>query len=81
MKVYSLSFQPIGSEQGIPLVAGPKIIPDQSKLRGKGRPKSTRIRNEMDEVEVQPSSSRSRCSICKQFGHNRRSCPTTRIAD
>ncbi|KAK4283766.1 hypothetical protein QN277_000686 [Acacia crassicarpa] len=80
MNVYSSSFQPIGSELGIPPTSDPKLIPDKWKLRGKGRPRASRIRNEMDEVEVQPSSSRLRCGICGQFGHNRRSCPT-RIAN
>ncbi|KAI9110825.1 hypothetical protein K1719_018263 [Acacia pycnantha] len=81
VNVYSSSFQPIGSEQGIPPASGPKIIPDESKLCAKERPKATRIRNEMDEVEVQPSSIRTRCGICKQFGHNKRSCPTKRVAN
>ena len=80
MNVYSSSFQPIGSEQGIPPASEPKLIPDESKLRGRRRPRASRIRNEMDEVEVQPSSSRLRCGICKQFGYNRCSCPT-HIAD
>ncbi|KAI9071272.1 hypothetical protein K1719_046762 [Acacia pycnantha] len=72
---------PIGSEQGIPTASEPKIIPDESKLCAKGRLKSTDIHNEMDEVEVQPSSSQTRCGICKQFGHNKRSCPKKRIAN
>ena len=81
INVYSSPFQPIGSEEGIPSSSEPKIIPDETKLRGTGRPKSTRIRNEMDEEEVQPSSSRIRCRICKQIGHNRHSCPTTRTTN
>ena len=37
-----------------------------------GRPKATRIRNEMDEVE---GSSVKLCGLCRQPGHTRRTCP------
>ena len=44
------------------------------KLRHeKGRPRTTRLRNEMDEgAEHQP---RPLCSLCRQECHNRRTCP------
>ncbi|XP_061367380.1 uncharacterized protein LOC133310465 [Gastrolobium bilobum] len=70
---YSFPWQPIGNEAVIPPWGGSVIIPDKSMLRAKGRPKSTRIRNEMDEVEA--SQSRIKCGLCKLLGHNRRSCP------
>ena len=37
-----------------------------------GRPKSTRLHNEMDVREGKNSVT---CGLCKQSGHNRRSCP------
>ncbi|XP_061375373.1 uncharacterized protein LOC133317521 [Gastrolobium bilobum] len=70
---YSFLWQPIGNEVVIPPSVGAVIIPDRSMLRAKGRPKSTRIYNEMDEVEA--SQSRIKCGLCKLPGHNRRSCP------
>ncbi|XP_061365207.1 uncharacterized protein LOC133308585 [Gastrolobium bilobum] len=48
----------------------PVVIPDTNMLRAKGCPKSTIIRNEMDEVETIPSCRL--CGLCKQNGHNRR---------
>ncbi|XP_061358030.1 uncharacterized protein LOC133302288 [Gastrolobium bilobum] len=71
---YSFPWDTIGNEEAIPEISGPKIIPDATMLRAKGRPKSTRIRNEMDEVET--SQSRIRCGLCKERGHNRRGCPS-----
>ncbi|XP_061347409.1 uncharacterized protein LOC133310171 [Gastrolobium bilobum] len=74
VEAYSFSWESIGNEEAIPEISGPKIIPDATMLRAKGRPKSTRIRNEMDEVET--SQSRIRCGLCKERGHNRRGCPS-----
>ncbi|XP_061346563.1 uncharacterized protein LOC133292200 [Gastrolobium bilobum] len=54
MRVYSYPFLPIGSEDRIPPHPRPKLVPDVSMMRGQGRPKSTRIRNEMDELKDQP---------------------------
>ncbi|XP_061366399.1 uncharacterized protein LOC133309621 [Gastrolobium bilobum] len=73
VEAYSFPWEPIGNEEAIPEISGPKIIPDATMLRAKGRPKSTRIRNEMDEVET--SQSRIRCGLCKERSHNRRGCP------
>ncbi|XP_061341464.1 uncharacterized protein LOC133287801 [Gastrolobium bilobum] len=73
VKAYSFPWEPIGNEQAIPPNAGPVVIPDKNMLRAKGRLKSTRIRNEMDEVET--ITSRRLCGLCKQHRHNRRSCP------
>ncbi|KAG5531987.1 hypothetical protein RHGRI_026564 [Rhododendron griersonianum] len=45
---------------------------DKERLRGRGRPKVNRIRNEMDDlIEHQPPQT---CSKCGQQGHNKRRC-------
>ena len=49
------------------------LIPDPSTIRAKVRPKSTRIRSEMDWLE--PSEHQQKCSRCGREGHNRRGCP------
>ena len=41
-------------------------------IRGKGRPRSSRIRNEID---LKEPSVKIRCGLCKIEGHNRRNCP------
>ncbi|XP_061339763.1 uncharacterized protein LOC133286376 [Gastrolobium bilobum] len=74
VEAYSFPWEPIGNEEEIPEISGAKIIPDSTMLHAKGRPKSTRIRNEMDEVET--SQSRIRCGLCKERGHNHRRCPS-----
>ncbi|MED6172862.1 hypothetical protein PIB30_053844 [Stylosanthes scabra] len=38
----------------------------------RGRPTSTRIHNNMDEVE---ENAEKRCGFCRQVGHTRRTCP------
>lgn len=50
-----------------------ELMPDAQLERGKGRPMSTRIHNEMDAE----SSSRGGklCGICRERGHNRSKCP------
>uniref|UniRef100_A0A2N9G230 CCHC-type domain-containing protein n=1 Tax=Fagus sylvatica TaxID=28930 RepID=A0A2N9G230_FAGSY len=50
----------------------PMLRPDPRLLRQRGRPKSTRIRNEMDWRENQHKQS---CGLCNEEGHNRRKCP------
>ncbi|XP_061347124.1 uncharacterized protein LOC133292705 [Gastrolobium bilobum] len=74
-KVYAAHWYPMGNELLIPQIDGPTIIPNSSLVRAQGRPKSSRIQNVMDWVESQPTSSQSRCSTCKQIGHNKRTCP------
>ncbi|KAF1876420.1 hypothetical protein Lal_00029768 [Lupinus albus] len=52
--VYGLEFQPIGNEEYWPSYYGPSFIPNPIMRRKRiGRPKTTRIHNEMDEVEPQ----------------------------
>uniref|UniRef100_A0A2N9HZV4 MULE transposase domain-containing protein n=1 Tax=Fagus sylvatica TaxID=28930 RepID=A0A2N9HZV4_FAGSY len=72
---YSGSFEPLKDEPYWQPIEGPTLRPDPTMLRQKGRPKSTRIRNEMDWRENQP---KPRCGICQEEGHNRRTCPNVR---
>ncbi|KAH1241281.1 hypothetical protein GmHk_07G018906 [Glycine max] len=48
-------------------------VPDPTTICAKGRPKSTRIRNEMDWLES--SEHRKKYSRCGAEGHNKRRCP------
>ncbi|KAL5128187.1 hypothetical protein HKD37_14G040479 [Glycine soja] len=74
LKAYSAQWWPLGNEAAIPPSDDAwTLIPDPTTIRAKGRPKSTRIRNEMDWVE--PSEHRPKCSRCGAEGHNRRRCP------
>ncbi|KAH1193589.1 hypothetical protein GmHk_19G054603 [Glycine max] len=74
LKTYSAQWWPLGNEAAIPPSDDPwTLIPDPSTIRAKGRPKSTRIRNEMDLLEQ--SDHRQKCSRCGAEGHNRRRCP------
>ncbi|KAH1241951.1 hypothetical protein GmHk_07G019402 [Glycine max] len=74
LKAYSAQWWPLGNEAAIPPSDDTwTLIPDPTTIRAKGRPKSTRIRNEMDWVE--PSEHRQKCSTCGVEGHNKRRCP------
>ena len=65
-------FHPIFNEDEWPLYDGPTIGPPESmQCMGSGCPKSTRLHNEMDVREGITSIT---CGLCKQPGHNRRSC-------
>ncbi|XP_020992737.1 uncharacterized protein LOC107481963 [Arachis duranensis] len=71
--VYQMGFAPPIPEGFWPPYAGPTVIPDPSMRRAReGRPRSTRIRTNMDEAD--PNRPK-RCGLCKQPGHTRRSCP------
>ena len=59
-----------------------RVLPNPRLIREKGRPVSTRIRNEMDEggrrLRTTPWKEGGRkvqCELCDQEGHNRRTCP------
>ncbi|KAH1194066.1 hypothetical protein GmHk_19G054957 [Glycine max] len=74
LKAYSTHWWPLGNEAAIPPSDEAwTLIPDPTTIRAKGRPKSTRRRNEMDWLE--PSDHRQKCSRCGAEGHNRRRCP------
>ena len=65
-------FHPIFNEDEWPFYDGPTIVPPESMKRiGSGRLKSTRLHNEMD---VREGKATITCGLCKQSGHNRRSC-------
>ena len=65
-------FYPIFNEDEWPLYDGPTIIaPASMKRQASGRPKSTCLHNEMD---VREGKTKIKCGLCKQHGHNRRSC-------
>ena len=65
-------FHPIFNEDEWPLYDGTTIVPPESMQRiGSGRPKSTRLHNEMD---VREGKTLITCGLCKQLGHNRQSC-------
>ena len=65
-------FHPIFNEDEWPLYDGFTIIPPESmKQIGSGRPRSTLLHNEMD---VREGKTTITCGLCKQPGHNRRSC-------
>ncbi|XVF56380.1 hypothetical protein PTKIN_Ptkin06aG0115800 [Pterospermum kingtungense] len=54
----------------------PQLVPDPARRRSKkGRPQSTRIRTEMDINEGRTST---RYGLCKQPGHDRRTCQVKR---
>uniref|UniRef100_A0A2N9F1B3 SWIM-type domain-containing protein n=1 Tax=Fagus sylvatica TaxID=28930 RepID=A0A2N9F1B3_FAGSY len=74
---YSRPFEPVKDELYWKPIEGPTLRPDPTMARQKGRPKSTRIRNEMDWRESQP---KPRCGICQVEGHNRRTCPNASMA-
>ena len=65
-------FHPIFNEDEWYLYDGPTIVPYESmKHISSGRPKSTRLHNKMD---VREGKTTITCGLCKQLGHNRRSC-------
>ena len=65
-------FHPIFNEDEWPLYGSPTIVPPKSmKCRGSGRPKSTRLHNEMN---VREGKTTITCGLCKQPGHNRWPC-------
>ena len=65
-------FHPIFNEDEWPLYGGPTIVPlDSMQRMESGCPRSTRLHNEMDVTEGKIPIT---CGLCKQLGHNRRSC-------
>ena len=84
---YESIFQPLKdrlewleSEERRIVMLNPRLIQE------KGRPKSTRIRNEMDDKDRELPTSlwiengpKSKCGLCRQEGHNRRRCSTRNV--
>ena len=57
-------FYPIFNEDEWPLYDGPTIVPPESmKRQVSGRPKSTRLHNEMD---IREGKTKIKCGLCKQ---------------
>ena len=71
-KIYAVSFRPIDGPEDWAQHGGPEIIPNRNLLGFQGRPRHTRIHNEMDWTEdIEPH-----CTACNQDGHRRGQCPT-----
>ncbi|XP_065869154.1 uncharacterized protein [Euphorbia lathyris] len=70
LNCYKTVFQPL-TNQELPDLSGPTVIVNSETKRKKGRPKSTRVRNEMDPSEP---INKIICKICKESGHNRLTC-------
>ena len=70
-EAYTSVFHPIPDKRYWPERVSLYMLPP-TEIRKYCRPKSTRIRNEMDEN----SGRRVRCRICKELGHNRSTCPS-----
>ncbi|XP_058787050.1 uncharacterized protein LOC131661500 [Vicia villosa] len=71
-KVYQQSFQILPHQDNWPQYRGPTLCHDETMRRKKrGRPNSTRIRTEMDDVEKE----KRMCGICREVGHIRSKCP------
>ncbi|KAL9242102.1 hypothetical protein vseg_016137 [Gypsophila vaccaria] len=69
---YIKSFRPNKDVAYWPPYNWHKIIANESLKRGKGRPRSTRLRNEMDEG----AHGKNFCSHCRKKGHNKKTCPS-----
>ncbi|XP_074306552.1 uncharacterized protein LOC141641804 [Silene latifolia] len=67
---YIKSFRPIKDVAYWPPYNWHKIIANENLKRGKGRPRSTRLCNEMDDGARGKNS----CSICRKKGHNKKTC-------
>ncbi|KAL6343506.1 hypothetical protein AAG906_024871 [Vitis piasezkii] len=72
-------FYPIFDELDWPQYNGPIIVPSDSMKRlTSGRPKSSCLHNEMNARKTRTPQT---CGLCKQLGHNRRSCPNRETND
>ncbi|XP_057719828.1 uncharacterized protein LOC130934258 [Arachis stenosperma] len=70
--IYRSEFRPIGHEDDWPSYDGPRIHPKHQTMRvQRGRPVSSRIRNNMDDVK---HNGEKQCGLCRQSRHTRRTC-------
>ncbi|KAF7833883.1 hypothetical protein G2W53_008742 [Senna tora] len=72
LAAYSYPFHPVAGEEYWPEVPGQRLRPNPAALRPPGRPRSTRIHNEMDWKEP---GEKPKCSLCRGEGHNKKKCP------
>ncbi|TXG65182.1 hypothetical protein EZV62_006457 [Acer yangbiense] len=73
LKTYSFMIHPIPAESTWPDVEVDDNVLPPVKKRLPGRPKLAR-RREMDEQQRDRRSDGLKCGLCREFGHNRRSC-------
>ena len=72
-KAYKHEFHPLGNEEYWPSYLGPNCMPNPKLRRDEtGRPKTSRIHNEMD-TSAPPRAKK--CTFCRSEGHNRSQCP------
>ena len=75
--VYKISFSVVVKEYYWPKYQGDIVWPNEvMRRKKKGHPNSTRIRTEMDTVNIIVRL----CSSCRQPGHNRTNCPSVRTS-
>lgn len=73
LQTWQATFRPIPDPAYWPACQRPTLLPDPTMRRSaKGRPRSTRLHNEMD---VREGRGTVRCGKCREPGHNRRHCP------
>ncbi|KAF1879354.1 hypothetical protein Lal_00005820 [Lupinus albus] len=73
LKAYRREFELIGNEEYWPHYSGPMFIPNPLMRRNQtGRPKTSRIHNEMDDCATEKNK---KCRLCRTEGHNRKTCP------
>jgi hypothetical protein len=71
---WASEFSPLPHEAYWPQSSSTVLLPNLELLRNKkGRPRSTRLRNEMDTKERKKPNL---CGICRQSGHNQKGCPS-----
>ena len=84
---YEPIFQPLKDRLEWPEPSERRIVMPNPRLIGeKSRPKSTRIRNEMDDKDSElptflwiENGPKSKCELCHQEGHNRCRCRTRNV--
>ena len=71
---WASEFSPLPHEAYWPESSIPQLLPNpELKRKASGRPRSTRIRNGMD---IKEGKKRNLCGICKNSGHNKKTCPS-----
>ncbi|XP_021624999.1 uncharacterized protein LOC110624190 [Manihot esculenta] len=72
LKCYGSMFNPLGHSDYWPEPDGKPLIPDMQRIRKKGRPRSSRIQNEMDwRASKVSSTSKNHYTVCGKSGHNK----------